>query len=144
MRVIADYILAVTFAIVWILSYSFYNSLGVDITRSTSNVTRTTHYRLRLPGNGSLWIGKISREYISADNTTTEFDLGGAFFQPPTFPTIQSTWQWLGFWWINERESTSAHPDELGLLHVQEQWVGVPIWLFLFVGLISQMFKRKK
>ena len=84
-------------SLMWLQSYTFYNSVGVDLSYPSKGGFITMHYRMRWPGNGALWVDKIAREYIPKSNSKMELELGGAIFQPPAGPEIKTIWQRLGF-----------------------------------------------
>lgn len=124
----------------WLLSYSFYNSMGIDIGYPSQTRFTTMHFRIRWPGNGAFWVGRIAREYISDANSDMELDLGGTILQPPAQVEIHTIWQWLGFWWINTRDIKNPASD----LSSRETWVGVPSWLPPLFGCIAWVRKYRR
>src|SRR5262245_7983687 len=132
----------VTFlSVMWLSSYTFYNSIGVDVSHPSQNGFTTIHYRIRWPGNGAFWVGWIAREYLPKKDSKIELDLGGAIFQPPAGPEIKSVWQWLGFWWIDKHEVESNFTKSSGLINTWENWLGIPSWLLPIFGRLLWVLK---
>ena len=147
MRLFFKYFLAIILlflSLMWLQSYSFYNSVGLDLSYPSESGFITTHYRIRWPGNGSFWMGRIAREYIPNSNSKMELELGGAIFQSPSGPEIKTIWQWLGFWWIEKREAGSDFAESSGLLNTWENWLGIPSWLLPVSGSMWWISKYKK
>jgi hypothetical protein len=116
------------FAVMWLCSYSYYTSLGIDLEQARGPRILCTFYRLRWPGDGSLRVGTVVMTRPGAVRLVDPFDLGGAFFQPARRETPRSLWNRLGFWWIAETREQAGEPP------TQEFWVGLPSWLPSVVG----------
>lgn len=112
--------MALVSCIMWLTSYFYYTSIGIDSEyvdhqQDESSNLGNNYYRVRWPGNGSLWIGG-GRDYsrLEIGKTPQRFDLAGTFFQSPRRLESKSVFNMLGFWWINENRQT---------------WIGVPAGL---------------
>ena len=101
----------------WLLSYRYYTSVGLDLAWGTAPSITVGHLRLRWPGDGSLRLGY--GQLTVAEAATPEIDPAAALFQPPRRETSHSIWNRLGFWFI------SHWPDP----EYQERWLGIPAWL---------------
>lgn len=111
---------------IWLLGCVRYTSLGVDTAWLDEGVSHTRYYRVRWPGDGSLWIGGGSFIQPPGQEPVERFDLAAAWLQPSRPPAPQSIWNRLGFWWVR-------CPDE--------GWLGVPGWL-LPIGLSGFALRR--
>ncbi|MEP0834542.1 hypothetical protein NDI48_25600 [Microcoleus sp. AS-A8] len=114
----ASFLLSLTFVMMWLFSYRFYTSLGVDTDRADGSDVITGYYRIRWPGNGSFWIGGGAYRHPDEGKPLQAFDLGGVFFQPPPRSQPHSFWNRVGFWLKRESE-----------LNQWQFWIGVPSWL---------------
>ncbi|MCB0191768.1 MAG: hypothetical protein KDJ65_07480 [Anaerolineae bacterium] len=100
-------VIIIAFTLMWLLSYSFYTSVGIDASYPNSNAFLSVQYRIRWPGNGSFWVGRIAREYVPLPNAKPDVDLGGAVFKAPVNIEMKSLWNRWGFWWLSKRERAS-------------------------------------
>lgn len=131
-----SFLLSLTFLVMWLLSYGFYTSLGVDTDRGDGvHTISSAYYRIRWPGNGSFWIGGGAYRHPDEGKPLEPFDLGGVFFLEPRRPSPQSFWNRMGFWLIRESEANQW-----------QLWMGVPSWLpMLLTGVLPvQWWIRKK
>ncbi|MEW6498581.1 MAG: hypothetical protein AB1589_39695 [Cyanobacteriota bacterium] len=125
----ASSLLSMTFLVMWLFSYSFYTSLGVDSDRADASDVITAYYRIRWPGNGSFWIGGGTYRHPGEGKRLDPFDLGGVFFQAPQRPQPHSFWNRIGFWLIpiiledGTNGSIESTPSQW------QFWIGVPSWL---------------
>jgi hypothetical protein len=120
----------------WIASHWTYTSLGIDReTLEPSGNVLSRCYRVRWPGDGSLWLGGgYALEPPSPSRKLDAFDLGGRFFKAPRRPTARSAWNRIGFWRVPLGEG------EGNVGRVGECWVSAPGWLpalVLALGLIA-------
>ncbi|MGB1254032.1 MAG: hypothetical protein ACPG8W_25710 [Candidatus Promineifilaceae bacterium] len=106
----------ISYIFLFITSYTYYTSVGLDIGRT--NATETA-VRIRWPGNGSFWIG-----WSQYPNGKTSFyiDPAAAILYPPQAKPITQA-QKIGFWYVNEPENGR-----------QRHFVGIPSWLPLLFG----------
>ncbi len=130
-----SFLLSLTFLILWLFSYGFYTSLGVDMDRADGPYVTSTYYRIRWPGNGSFWIGGGAFRRSYSKKPLEPFDLGGSFLQAPRRPPPQSVWNRLGFWQVRTVGDGAW-----------QFWIGVPSWCpVLLTGVLPvQWWKRKK
>jgi hypothetical protein len=124
--------------VMWLSSYRFYTSLGLDMDAVEGPSVRYTYLRARWPGDGSFRMGGGALLRSLASFPVEPFDLGGTFFQPPRRSTPRSLWNRLGFWWIDEPSS------EDGAHNIWVFWVGLPNWLPpLLMGASAAVLLRK-
>lgn len=103
-----------------------YSAIGFEVDTVVEGVIRQDLYRVRWPGNGSVWVG-VGRYHLPLDTKPVEaFDLNAVFFiPPPPRPVAQSAWNRWGFWRVSR-----VSPAELPLLsRSRESWWGMPGWL---------------
>jgi hypothetical protein len=114
-------VVAAAMLAMWIASHWTYTSLGIDRdVLEPGGTVLSRYWRVRWPGDGSLWIGGgWWREPSSPSRQIDSFDLGGVFFKPSRRPEAQSAWNRIGFWQVGFEEN-QRHG---------ERWVGVPGWL---------------
>ncbi len=115
--------LTCAWVVMWLSSYSFYTSLGLDMDRLEGSIVRYTYLRVRWPGDGSFRVGGGALLRPLPDKPVEPFDLGGRFFQPPRQSMPRSVWNRIGFWWVDE----PLEQDEL--LNTWVFWVGIPSWM---------------
>jgi hypothetical protein len=126
----------------WLSSYTHYTSIGIDAdTRSQKNITHH-YYRVRWPGNGSIWFGGGNTQRASDPSKPYEpFDLAATFFYAnPVLPETNSGLNRWGFWHQYQNKPT--------LNPTPESWIGIPSWLpvlfiVLFIGLFLWLIKRR-
>ena len=101
--------------IMWLSSYTHYTSIGVDIDHQ--------YYRVRWPGNGSIWLGGGNTQRASDPTNPYEpFDLAATFFYAnPRRPEAKTTFNRWGFWYKSIQKPN------------QQMWVGIPSWLPVFI-----------
>lgn len=129
----ASFLLSLTFLMMWLLSYSFYTSLGVDTDRANGSNVITAYYRIRWPGNGSFWIGGGAYRHPNQGKPLEPFDLGGVFFQVPQRPQPHSLWNRMGFWLIRIVSEDGTHDKTQSAPSQWQFWMGVPSWLPVLV-----------
>ncbi len=124
-------------AVMWLTSYSFYTSLGIDMDEVEGAQIRYTYLRVRWPGDGSFRLGRGAL-YRPLESAPVEpFDLGGVFFQPARRTTPRSFWNRLGFWWVDEAAGKGARSLPWAY------WIGIPSWLPpLLAGLVTMRVRR--
>ena len=113
-------------AVMWLTSYDFYTSFGVDTERVEGSTVRSTYYRVRWPGDGSFRVGGGAASHALAGDSVDPFDLGGTFFQPPRRSVPRSFWNRVGFWWVKAPEPREGP-------QLCTFWIGVPSWLLPLV-----------
>jgi hypothetical protein len=113
--------------VMWLTSYSFYTSFGVDTDRAEGSTVRSTLYRVRWPGDGSFRVGGGASSRALQGYSVEPFDLGGTFFQPPRRSTPRSFWNRIGFWWVDVPKAQE------GVL-LWTFWIGVPSWFLPLVA----------
>ncbi len=124
--------------VMWLSSYHFYTSLGLDRDQVDGPLVRYTYLRVRWPGDGSFLLGGSSVVQPPSNRPVEPFDLGGTFFQPPRRPTPRSAWNHWGFWWIDEPR------NEDGAGNGWTFWVGIPSWIApLMMGIGATLLLRK-
>ncbi|WP_298610137.1 hypothetical protein [uncultured Thiothrix sp.] len=131
-------LLALTSFVMALSSYTRYSTLGIDNEQVFGEQVNYRYYRMWWPGNGALLIGwGESFQTYDPKRSYDVFDPAGTFFRSPhKQPQIQSSWNRIGFWWIN-----SLNPRQI--------WVGVPailpalFLLGLWWGLLRVSAKTK-
>jgi len=123
------------FILMWFTSYTHYTSIGIDV--DTQENTQITHhyYRVRWPGNASIWFGGgISERASDPNNPYEPFDLAATFLSPnPEKPHAHTTLNRLGFWY------QSIHKPN------RQWWVGIPSFMpLLLIGLMLFSLKKIK
>ena len=78
-----------------------YTSIGVDLEAERQGKVLATFHRLRWPGDGSFWIGSAAYLRDPDGKPLERFDLGALVFAPPRRPEPRSSWNRLGFWWVD-------------------------------------------
>jgi len=130
-------------AVLWLVGCFRYTSVGLDHNVSTGTDGLLAYYRLRWPGDGSVWIGRSSHHVPRSQLSRYPFEPGGRLLAAPVVPRPSSPWNRAGFWLVTEVEN-----DPLGVLNwpdpVQSQWIGVPGWLpaLLLLGLAWRARRR--
>lgn len=122
--------------VMWLTSYHFYTSFGVDTDRVEGDTVRSAYYRVRWPGDGSFRVGGGASTRALAGYTVEPFDLGGTFFQPPRTHEPRSMWNRIGCWWVD-----LPGAEEGPLLWTC--WIGVPSWLLPLVAGASLVLVRR-
>lgn len=103
----------------WLTGYFYYTSVGIDTERENYGEKVSTYYRVRWPGNGSIWVGG-GRAYgeMDWDKPLQRIDPAGTFFQTAHRPESKNLLNKVGFWRV--RTDTQS-------------WIGFPAWLpFIF------------
>jgi hypothetical protein len=120
---------------IFFISYFFYNSIGIDHDIKTETGIIEEYYRLRFPGDGSIWVGG---GYFYMRNEKQKYDyidLAGEFFATPQRRLPKSIWNHFGIW----REVIIDRKYGTG-----ENWVAIPIWLILLITIVVCKFKPYK
>ncbi len=124
--------LTCAWVVMWLSSYSFFTSLGLDHDRVEGAQVRYTYLRARWPGDGSFRMGGGGLLRPLEIHAVEPFDLGGRFFKPPRRSVPRTFWNRLGFWWLTE----PSEQDEAQNTWVF--WVGIPSWLpALLTGVVT-------
>jgi len=123
---------ALGFLLFGLTSYHYYSTIGIDNERIQGDQVDYRYYRFWWPGNGALLVG--FGETIKPYNPKVQYDLfdpAGTLLRSPYKPLeVQSLWNRLGFWWIN-----NSNPRQF--------WVGVPALLPAFL-LCSAWWRLRK
>ncbi len=126
----------VVLSVFWLMSYHYYNTFGIDSEVYRNKQIENHYYRFWWPGNGSLLIGKsIILHQYDANKTYSRFDLGAAFFRPPSNKIkVDSFWNQMGFWFINLDKP------------IQQFWIGIPAGLpiLLIMGYFGMVIQTRK
>lgn len=119
--------------LMWLTSYTHYTSIGIDIDTRHNQLIKHHYYRVRWPGNGSIWFGGGTSQRASDPNRPYEpFDLAASFLHTnPTKPEPHSILNYIGFWQHN-----SPSPNH-------QYWLGIPAWLPVFLLGIT-IFRLRK
>lgn len=113
----------------WLLGCFRYTAVGVDIERERAGIVLATHYRVRWPGDGSLWVGAERLVRPAGHSPVQPLDLAAAWFLRPRPREPQSIWNRLGFWWVQRPA---------------ERWLGLPGWLLpLGVGALARWLRGR-
>ena len=102
--------------LMWLSSYTHYTSIGIDVDMRQDKQISHHYYRVRWPGNGSIWLGGgVSQRASDPDKPYEPFDLAATFLASnPEKPQATSMLNRFGFWY----PKTS-----------QQWWVGVPSFM---------------
>lgn len=115
-------------AVLWLVGCFRYSSLGLDHNASNAGGGLVTYYRIRWPGDGSLWFGLCSHRVPRSQLSRYPLEPGGRLFAAPMSPAPSSRWNRLGFWL-----ATDVEADPLGVLNwpdpVRSRWLALPGWL---------------
>lgn len=84
----------------WPLAWR-YTSLGLDVETRNGQMTDCTYYRVRWPGDGSIMFGRIDEPHRADRKAFERYDLGGLFLHPAMELHPKSTWNRLGFRWVD-------------------------------------------
>lgn len=100
----------------WLTSYTHYTSIGIDVDTQKNEQITHHYYRVRWPGNGSVWLGGgISQRASNPNKPYEPFDLAATFLAAnPEKPQPKSWLNRMGFWY----QKTS-----------QQWWVGTPAFM---------------
>lgn len=114
----------------------YYTSMGVDLEADEGDNVRCTYYRIRWPGDGSLWLGGGEHYRPLRLRPLCPFDpASSAFRKPEHFPEALTFWNRLGFWWIVDPVSDPCNKHGHPKL-TWGFWFGIPAWLpAVFTGL---------
>ncbi len=138
-------LLSLTFLIMWPFSYGFYTSFGVDTDRADGAYVMSAYYRIRWPGNGSVWIGGGAFRHPFEGKPLEPFDLGGSFFLAPRRPPPQSIWNRMGFWLLPIVSDDRPNGKTQSTANQWQFWIGVPSWLPVFLtGVLPVEWWKKK
>ncbi len=119
--------------LMWFTSYTHYTSFGIDADTRQDGLITHHYYRVRWPGNGSIWFGGgISQRASDPTRPYEPFDLAASFLHPnPQKPEPRTMLNRIGFW-----KHTSPAPN-------LQYWLGIPAWLpVLMLGFI--VFRLRK
>lgn len=118
----------------WLAGCWWYSSFGIDRDYIINQRIHTYYYRIRWPGDGSLWLGWGRFQTKLDTHPVLPFDLGGRFFQEPRRPIPQDNWNRWGFWWVDTSEK-----------YQEQHWLGIPGWLpLLIVSLPATWWFRRR
>ena len=106
--------------LLWIVGCSYYTSVGLDHDEFDGTLVKSSYYRVRWPGDGSLWLGGGTFHFSQAQHALEPLDLAAIFLQPPRRPVPITVWNKFGFWWTQ-----TNNPAE----RTAEYWLGFPGWL---------------
>ena len=123
--------IGIGFAVMTPFSFFSYTAIGLDTDRGLQDHIIHSFYRFTWPGDGSFRIGTGTTHYSYDEEDIDVVDLAGRFFRPPQKSQATSTWNRLGFWWINK-------PDYWDGERMQSAyWVGVPSCLPALLALAA-------
>ena len=124
------------YSLMWLTSYSHYTSIGINLDQYKQKKISHSYYRLRWPGNGSIWLGGgYSYRTLNSLKPFERIDLAATFlYSDPELPEVKSYYNKIGFWLISTNKSS------------RQFWIGIPSWLpVLFLTfLIISIMKRLK
>jgi hypothetical protein len=137
--------LSLGFLALWLAGFRCFTQFGVDMEHEERDQFVIAYYRLRWPGDGSLWIGGTSYARPRANRPLERFDLGGVFFLRPRRPQPRTVWNRLGFWRDRYRMPDSERDPRAWLQQVWGHWDGIPGWLpVLLFGLPALWIFRQR
>lgn len=131
---------AAVLLLLWAIGCWRYTSVGYEFDTLTEGVMREDYYRVRWPGDGSVWVGSGWVHLPTESKALEPFDLGAVFFREPRVREPQTRWNQWGFWRISNQS-----PAELPILKRQgESWWGVPGWLPGLMMALAWTFLRRR
>jgi hypothetical protein len=116
------------FLALWIAGHYRYTTFGPDKNEMRGEQAYTTYYRVRWPGDGSMWLGYAGQPHEINKDSHKEWDLGGTFFAPPTLIEPKTDWQRAGFWNVPNVENDPFEPLRYPGAD-ESKWIGMPGWL---------------
>lgn len=136
--------------LLWPFAYR-YSSFGIDTEQRLGTGVERTFYRIRLPGDGSVFVGSIAEHQSGGGHSAQAFDLGGDFLKPAHPMPAASSWNRLGFWWVDVDASRGDRPVPATPHASRTRLVGVPYWLLVLVAgapllplALSRLRRRKR
>ncbi len=126
----------------WPLAHR-YTSLGVDVDTARGSTIDTRNYRLRWPGDGSVLVGWIDEHRPAAPGEAGGTDLGGDFLRPARPMTPQSTWNRIGFWWVDVEAARGDAPSDAAPRADQVKLLGLPHWGLVLLALAGVLLTRR-
>ena len=126
----------------WPLTYR-YTSLGVDADTVRGSTVETRNYRLRWPGDGSVLVGGLDEHRPAAAGERSGNDLGGDFLRPARPMTPQSTWNRLGFWWVDMEAARGDAPSDAAPRADRVRLVGLPHWALVVLALTGLLMTKR-
>lgn len=127
----------------WPLTYR-YTSFGVDIDTVQGSTMESRLYRLRWPGDGFLLAGWIDEHRPAVEGEQGGSDLGGDFLRPARSMEPRSSWNRLGFWWIDVEAARGDAPSDAAPRADQVKLLGVPHWLLVVLALAALLVSRRR
>lgn len=136
--------LVVVLLAAWPLTYR-YSSVGLDIETSRAETVESRFYRVRWPGDGSVWVGWIDEHRPAARGARGGVDLGALVLQEPRPMPPRSTWNELGFWWQDVVAARGDQPSAAAPQADRVMLVGAPHWLFVLLAVVLAVarFRRR-
>ncbi len=110
--------------LLWITGCTYYTSVGLDYDQLDGMHVQSSYYRIRWPGDGSLWLGGGHFHYAPAQHALEPLDLAAVVLQPPRRPIPITVWNKLGLWWSQTSDVANG---------TAEYWIGFPGWLPVLV-----------
>jgi len=116
-------------AALWATSYTHYTSVGIDHDQHVNNEANKSilhsYYRVRWPGNGSIWFGGgQSKRPIDSPKPFEAFDLAATFLYPnPELPIIESAYNKAGFWLKSICPWLKSAGSRLKSLWIKRPWI---------------------
>lgn len=137
--------LALGFALTWAAGMFAYTCAGIDREEVEGDRVLVTYYRLRWPGDGSVWAGFAAHHRPLADGPPDRFDLGGSFFEKPKRPASRSFCERLGFRRVGRPAEDPFRPARYPGA-VRSGWLAVPGWLpaLLFSAWPARRLARRR
>lgn len=121
-------VLGLGFGVMWVAGLFTYTSVGLDHDAVDGDRVRAHYYRVRWPGDGSVWVGGGGHDRRLAARPPERFDPASSLFERPNRPEPRSTWNRLGFWWVgNAAEDPFLPAGSAGA--AWSGWVAAPGWL---------------
>jgi hypothetical protein len=131
-------VVLVVLLLLWPLTFR-YSSVGVDVTSRQGTTSQTTFYRLRWPGNGSAFLGLIRQ--VQGHEQAAGIDLGGDVLKRAHHVPVQSTWNRLGFYWVDFDKVRDDPPPPIASDANRVRAVGFPHWLLVLMALCLAVWR---
>jgi hypothetical protein len=136
-------VLVTVLLVAWPLTYR-YSSVGLDVETPRAETVESRFYRVRWPGDGSVWVGWIDESRPAARGASGGVDLGALVLQEPRPMAPRSTWNELGFWWQDVVAARGDQPSAAAPQADRVMLVGVPHWLLVGSVVVLVTARRRR
>lgn len=136
-------VLVAVLLVAWPLTYR-YSSLGLDVETPRGESVESRFYRMRWPGDGSVWVGWIDQHQPATQGAGGGVDLGALVLQEPRPMPPRSMWNELGFWRQDVVAARGDQPSAAAPQADRVMLVGAPHWLFVGLAVVLVIARRRR